>query len=196
MVKKGFTLIELIVVIAIIAVLASIVAPSAFKAIEKAKVSKFVGDYKTIKASSYALYADIGTFPCHYENLGPILQTGGTRSQDQGFSCDHRTQYPIARNIPDWDGPYIERMPKPPWKVLGNVIYYWQDSVVEAGKDCWGGQTYFYCITPGFPISAQQRIDVVVDGGDGPTAGYIRGESCGAGNAWSETCFWPEFTMR
>ena len=34
--KSGFTLIELIVVIAIIAVLAAIIAPNAFKAIEKA----------------------------------------------------------------------------------------------------------------------------------------------------------------
>ncbi|NCC82098.1 MAG: prepilin-type N-terminal cleavage/methylation domain-containing protein [Clostridia bacterium] len=37
--KKGFTLVELLVVIAIIAILAAVVAPNAFKAIEKSKVT-------------------------------------------------------------------------------------------------------------------------------------------------------------
>ena len=36
--RQSFTLLELIVVIAIIAILAAIIAPNAFRAIEKAKV--------------------------------------------------------------------------------------------------------------------------------------------------------------
>jgi general secretion pathway protein G len=187
--KKAFTLIELIVVIAIIAILAAIIAPNAFKAIEKAKVARFVGDYKAVKAASYALYGDIGTFPCHYENIEPIMVNGGTRTT--GWACTHITTYPIARNIPSWDGPYLEKLPSPPWKVLGNTSYAWQDSVVEAAKNCWNGQTYFYCIEPAFPVTAQQRIDVVVDGGDGPTTGSIRGRVCGAN--WDTGCFWPAF---
>jgi general secretion pathway protein G len=179
----------LIVVIAIIAILAAIIAPNAFRAIEKAKVARFVGDYKAIKAASYSLYGDIGTFPCHYENLQPILITGGTRIQGMAGSCANAgiTQ---ASSLAGWDGPYLERLPVPPWKVLGNTTYAWQDSVVEAAKNCWNGQTYFYCVEPAFPISAQQRIDVVVDGGDGPTAGAIRGRVCGN---WDTGCFWPAF---
>ena len=50
--RKGFTLIELIVVIAIIAVLAAVVAPSAFKAIEKGKVSAGMGDWNSIKTAA------------------------------------------------------------------------------------------------------------------------------------------------
>jgi len=38
--RRSFTLIELIVVIAIIAILAAIIAPNAFRAIEKAKVAE------------------------------------------------------------------------------------------------------------------------------------------------------------
>ena len=38
--SKGFTLIELIVVIAIIAILGAIIAPNAFRAIEKAKMAR------------------------------------------------------------------------------------------------------------------------------------------------------------
>ncbi|MEW9096326.1 MAG: prepilin-type N-terminal cleavage/methylation domain-containing protein [Clostridiaceae bacterium] len=43
-VKKAFTLVELLVVIAIIAILAAIVAPKAFTAIEKSKVSRTLSD--------------------------------------------------------------------------------------------------------------------------------------------------------
>lgn len=41
-IRIGFTLIELIVVIAIIAILAAIIAPNAFRAIEKANIQKAV----------------------------------------------------------------------------------------------------------------------------------------------------------
>ncbi|MBU2265567.1 MAG: prepilin-type N-terminal cleavage/methylation domain-containing protein, partial [Candidatus Omnitrophica bacterium] len=58
--QKSFTLIELIVVIAIIAILAAIIAPNAFKAIEKAKVTKAIADLKTYKTATHSLYADTG----------------------------------------------------------------------------------------------------------------------------------------
>ena len=61
--KKGFTLIELIVVIAIIAVLAAIIAPNAFRAIEKAKVANAIADFKSFKAAFGAFYADTGRWP-------------------------------------------------------------------------------------------------------------------------------------
>ncbi|SHJ08964.1 prepilin-type N-terminal cleavage/methylation domain-containing protein [Desulfofundulus thermosubterraneus] len=38
--EKDFTLVELLVVIAIISILAAIIAPNAFKAVEKAKVAR------------------------------------------------------------------------------------------------------------------------------------------------------------
>ncbi|MCF7873829.1 MAG: prepilin-type N-terminal cleavage/methylation domain-containing protein [Candidatus Omnitrophica bacterium] len=59
----GFTLIELIVVIAIIAILAAIIAPNAFKAIEKAKISKAIADWEAFKAAAGTFYADTGHWP-------------------------------------------------------------------------------------------------------------------------------------
>ena len=60
---RGFTLIELIVVIAIIAILAAIIAPNAFRAIEKSKIAKTQEDLKAIKTGVMALYSDTGKFP-------------------------------------------------------------------------------------------------------------------------------------
>jgi general secretion pathway protein G len=88
--RKGFTLIELIVVIAIIAVLAAIVAPSAFKAIEKGKVSATIGDFKSIKTSAMAYYADTGQWPASMSN-GSGLVTNDS--------------------VSGWDGPYLEKWP-------------------------------------------------------------------------------------
>ena len=51
----GFTLIELIVVIAIIAILAAIIAPNAFRAIEKAKITKTMADLDSFKKAIFAL---------------------------------------------------------------------------------------------------------------------------------------------
>lgn len=88
--RKGFTLIELIVVIAIIAVLAAIVAPSAFKAIEKGKISATIGDYKSIKTAAMAYYADVGLWPANMTN-GSGLSSNDTSN--------------------GWDGPYLDKWP-------------------------------------------------------------------------------------
>ena len=55
--RRGFTLVELLVVIAIIGILAAIIAPNAFKAIEKGKVAAAEADYKAIKAAAPTLNA-------------------------------------------------------------------------------------------------------------------------------------------
>lgn len=60
---KAFTLIELIVVIAIIAILAAVVAPNAFRAIEKSKITRGMSDSKALRVASDAYYADIGFWP-------------------------------------------------------------------------------------------------------------------------------------
>ncbi|MBE3588244.1 MAG: prepilin-type N-terminal cleavage/methylation domain-containing protein [Thermoanaerobacteraceae bacterium] len=61
--NRGFTLVELLVVIAIIGILAAIIAPNAFKAIEKSKVAAAEADYKSIKAAALNFYTDIGKWP-------------------------------------------------------------------------------------------------------------------------------------
>ena len=168
--KKSFTLIELIVVIAIIAILAAIIAPNAFRAIEKAKISAVVSDMKTIKKTANAYYADTGQFPWN----GAVQ---GSRNEDGiGFLYDDGTF--------GWDGPYIEKWPKTPWtqEDMRFFYYYWladwdQDGVAES---------HFitirkYTVNPLDPASdstalstnVMQKIDNILDDGN-LTTGKVR----------------------
>jgi len=109
--KKSFTLIELIVVIAIIAILAAIIAPNAFKAIEKAKISKLIAMTKNLKTASLTYSADVGG---HYPREYAIEHSAGHEPQVHCLSMDPNTStlppYP-AMGLPPlgWDGPYIEK---------------------------------------------------------------------------------------
>ncbi len=139
--KKAFTLIELIVVIAIIAILAAVVAPNAFRAIEKSKITRGMSDSKALRVASEAYYADIGFWP-------PDVNRGA----DPGFmqpdaACPERPSQlvgydPVAQGFPanwnniiqtNWDGPYLEQWPiRTPWAGLYDWNY-WPAGAVRYG---------------------------------------------------------------
>jgi len=110
--KKGFTLVELLVVIAIIGILAAVIAPNAFRAIEKSKVSAFTSDVDTIKKAMVLFYADTGEYP-HYQYSGTdsnvfnwigeaFFIKGNTNGKPSG----------VTISIPQkWNGPYLEKWP-------------------------------------------------------------------------------------
>jgi prepilin-type N-terminal cleavage/methylation domain-containing protein len=114
---RGFTLIELIVAIAIIAILAAVIAPNAFKTIEKAKITK------ALRVATMSYYADVGFWP-------PDVNRG----VDPGFMQANRVGEPGATMFPFdpiaqgymanwntvllecWDGPYLDKWPRfTPW---------------------------------------------------------------------------------
>jgi general secretion pathway protein G len=143
--RTGFTLIELIVVIAIIAVLAAIVAPSAFKAIEKGKVSATIGDYKSIKTSAMAFYADVGQWPANM-----------TDGSGAGF-INNST---VPNGGAGWDGPYLEKWPaQAQW---GGDYYYYKNATAR------------YLVVSNVTNATSTRIDTQVDGADGAAAGSIQ----------------------
>lgn len=85
--KKGFTLVELLVVIAIIAILAAVVAPNAFKAIEKSKITAIEADYRTLKTATLMYFSDTGVWPADGTN-------------DVGFVK--------TDSVTGWNGPYVD----------------------------------------------------------------------------------------
>ncbi|UWD49344.1 prepilin-type N-terminal cleavage/methylation domain-containing protein [Clostridioides difficile] len=61
--KKGFTLVELLVVIAIIGVLAVVAVPALFSNINKAKVASVESDYSSVKSAALSYYSDTNKMP-------------------------------------------------------------------------------------------------------------------------------------
>jgi prepilin-type N-terminal cleavage/methylation domain-containing protein len=145
--RISFTLIELIVVIAIIAVLAAIIAPNAFRAIEKSRIAKTQADLKAIKNAIAALYSDTGKFPngCPAyasANLEVFLDnpqaglvarpTAGPSDPilDPTGSCSW-----TAYEVSVWDGPYLDAT---------NVRDFWKTSY-------WYDPDYAFCVSAVYP---------------------------------------------
>jgi general secretion pathway protein G len=109
--NRGFTLVELLVVIAIIGILAAIIAPSAFKAIEKGKVAAAEADYKAIKAAALNFYTDTGFWPMTTYKVGNSDKTWNDEKE-----CFVTGKSSPSENPDGWNGPYLERWPsKNPW---------------------------------------------------------------------------------
>ena len=149
--RKGFTLIELIVVIAIIAILAAIIAPNAFKAIEKAKISATIEDTRSIKTGAMSYYSDTGAW----------IASCATSPCNAGFIATDAAA--------GWDGPYLEKWP-PAAKWAGNYTWVRADGVVFGAVSV----SERYTVISNVPQLAAQRIDISLDGSAVGTAGAVR----------------------
>ena len=97
--KKGFTLIEILLVLAIIGTIAAMVVPRLAGRSEQAKVSIAKVDVGSNISSALKLYElDNGTYPSSAQSLDAL-----TKKPTQGSS---------PRN---WNGPYLEKEPVDPW---------------------------------------------------------------------------------
>ena len=158
--RRAFTLIELIVVIAIIAILAAIIAPNAFRAIEKAKISKAAADVRHIHHACGALYADTGHWPTTDQNR---IRNSELMSNLYGWS--------------GWDGPYLENSDDThPW---GGTYRFWTAWNIGEGNAndltiCFD-RVNFNNGTVGHspPLSSSLKIDRINDDGNLST-GAIR----------------------
>ena len=177
--RKGFTLIELIVVIAIIAVLAAIVAVNAFRAIEKAKISRAIADFKAIKAACGALYADTSYWPHGGDSSGRV---------------DQSELMTNVYNYFGWDGPYLESgIPVHPWRGI-----YSFTSNTNLARSATVGKNGIYelsleyedvCYPNGpnggcpIPLASKTKIDKTVDDGQ-YNGGDFQYDNSEVGDIW------------
>ncbi|MHB0937619.1 MAG: type II secretion system major pseudopilin GspG [Armatimonadota bacterium] len=98
--RRGFTLLELLVVMFILVLLAGVVTVVVTKRMEEAKHAKAVADIATLKSA-------IDIYYLHNKAYPPTLEALRT---------------PPSGEMPKWDGPYIEKpVPDDPW---GNPYVY------------------------------------------------------------------------
>ncbi|MBC2399640.1 prepilin-type N-terminal cleavage/methylation domain-containing protein [Clostridium tetanomorphum] len=154
-VKKGFTLVELLVVIAIIAILAAIIAPNAFKAIEKSKVATAESDYKAIKTAALSYYSDTGEWPKNDDEKN---------GEDPGFVTN-----PGEGLGKVWNGPYLEKWPtKNPW---GGMYIFCKNKDFELDD---GDKEVKYIKLTQVPESARDRLEADLDGDSSGRKGVVR----------------------
>ncbi|MEK7396806.1 MAG: type II secretion system major pseudopilin GspG [Candidatus Poribacteria bacterium] len=113
--KKGFTLIELMVVIAILALLGGIVAPKVIGRLRQAKPQKAAIDVKAVGLALDMYAADNGQYPTTEQGLQSLV-TKPTTPPD-----------PL-----NWNGPYVQPTDfKDPW----NNIYVYTSPSTREGYD-------------------------------------------------------------
>ncbi len=181
--RKGFTLIELIVVIAIIAVLAAIIAPNAFRAIEKAKISATLSDFRSMKTGAMSFYADTGDWP-----------PDGTDGSDALLIDDDGT----GSTIPGWDGPYLEQWPD---NNRWSGVYLWVDGNTMNWDSTAGNDEARHIQLTLIPSAATERIDTALDGAASVAAnrytrGSIRSNATFVGNPPVTACGGDQCTVQ
>jgi general secretion pathway protein G len=98
--RRGFTLIEIMIVVIIISALAAMVIPRFSGRTEEARVSIAKADVNSNINTALKMYElDNGDYPTTEQGLAALLVKP--------------TSNPVP---PNWNGPYIERKPVDPWK--------------------------------------------------------------------------------
>jgi len=93
--RRGFTLLELMVVMFILVMLAGVVTLVVVKRMEEARHAKAVADIDTLESAIATFYLHNKVYP---QNLDMLYQA------------------PSAQDYPSWDGPYIKKpVPLDPW---------------------------------------------------------------------------------
>lgn len=103
--RKGFTLIEILVVVVILGILATVIVPKIMGRPEEARRTKAVMDLKSIETALNLYKIDNGTFPTTEQGLSALVSQ------------------PTSGNIPKrWRASgYLDKLPKDPW---GNEYVY------------------------------------------------------------------------
>ena len=126
--RRGFTLIELMIVVVILGLLAATIMPKILTRPDKARVQKAKFDIRQITTALDLFRTDNGRFPTTSEGLEALVSNPGS--------------------LPDYDlDAYLEKVPLDPWK--NNFIYISPGlngrdyDIVSYGKDGENGGTQY-----------------------------------------------------
>jgi general secretion pathway protein G len=101
--RRGFTILELMVVLVILSLLGALVAPRFFGQVKKAKHKAASAQISYLELALDSFFLDAGRYPTTAEGLDALI----TRPS----------------GVPEWNGPYLKKseIPLDPW---GNAYIY------------------------------------------------------------------------
>ena len=149
--KKGFTLVELIVVLVILAVLAAMLVPALVGYIDKAKAEKEYQTASTVYAAAQAVITeaygknDIKTVT---GTAATITATGFTGCLNNGMTADSAKNKAYGAEVCDLAGVTYDATNGP---VKGFSFNVGEDYVISGGTVNIGDSTYTLTITNGTP---------------------------------------------
>ncbi len=111
--RKGFTLVELLVVIVVLAVLAAIVLPKFMNSGTRGKESALKSDLKLLRNAVSMFHTDTGAYPSSLSDLA------ATTAPANGLDS---TGTSASITATDWHGPYLEDIPNDP--ISGSALNY------------------------------------------------------------------------
>ncbi|MHB9036217.1 MAG: type II secretion system protein [Armatimonadota bacterium] len=106
--RRGFTLVELLVVVVVLAVLAAIVLPKFMDSGKRSKESAQKSDLKIIQNAVQLFYTDTSNYPA---TLDDLTQADGTTVKVFNGTADV-----ALATASDYHGPYLQEVPNDPVK--------------------------------------------------------------------------------
>lgn len=125
--KKGFSLIELLVVIGIITLLSTIVTAAVNEARKKARIVAAQKTVRELRTAIAMLENDTGQWPMH-NPIDYVLSGGGNNNEKWDLNDANAGLVQTDGNFSNWNGPYIKSVPEDPW---GNNYFYGTDYDID-----------------------------------------------------------------
>lgn len=166
--RRGFTLVEVLVILAILAGLAAVLVPTVSNQVRKADLGRITGDLTNLRTGVETFLVDVHRYPADIEDL--VSPIDASDADIDGAS------YPTGLQN-RWEGPYIDRVISDGGTLetgFGGLIQDDFDATTDGGVD------YLTVTILGIAQPEFDRLDAELDEGNGAAAGRLRWAAGGA----------------